>query len=289
MEEIFIRSYAKLNLYLDIIGRRDDHYHLIESLFHTVSLYDEFIIKPSEYFSVSTSGKYRLNNGMEENICTKVYFHFRDTYNLENNYDIKIVKNIPTGAGLGGGSSNAAAFIKFLCTTMKEELSHKDILSMAGWFGADVPFFIDGGAKWVSGIGEKLKPVSSLPFTALIFYPNIHISTKEAYSRFKRSMFDKGRFENFKYILKTNAGFNKINDALYNVFEENVFDMNHSILETKIAIENVLGEMLHLTGSGSALFTLYENEESLQNAYKKLNDSKNDHIKNTDIIKVNLI
>jgi len=289
MEEMFIRSYAKLNLYLDIIGKRKDSYHLIESLFHTVSLYDEFTIKPSEYFSVSTSGKYRLSNDMEENICTKVYFYFKDNYNLEQNYDIKIVKNIPTGAGLGGGSSNAAAFIKFLSSTIKEKLTHSTVLSIAEGFGADVPFFIDGGAKWVSGIGEKLKPVNNLPFTALIFYPNIHISTKEGYSRFKRNMFDKGRFENFKYMLKTNASFNKINDALYNVFEENVFDMDNSILETKTTIENILEEKLHLTGSGSALFTLYENEESLENAYNKLCDSENDYIKKTDIIKVNLI
>ena len=289
MEEIFIKSYAKLNLYLDIIGKREDNYHLIESMFHTVNLHDELSISQSEYFSISTSGKYKLNNNMEENICTKVFFHFKNTYNIEINYDIKIVKNIPTGAGLGGGSSNAATLIKFLSTTIKEELSDNDILSIAESFGADVPFFIDGGAKWVSGIGEKLKPINKLPFTALIFYPNINISTKEAYSRFNRSMFDKGRFENFKYILKTNANFNSINDALYNIFEDNVFDMNHSILETKTDIEGILEDKLHLTGSGSALFSLYENEESLEDAYKKLKHSKNENIKNTDIIKVKLI
>ncbi len=289
MEEIFIKSYAKLNLYLDIIGKREDNYHLIESMFHTVSLHDEFTIKPAQNFNISTSGKYKLYDNMEENICTKVFFHFKNNYSLENNYNIKIVKNIPTGAGLGGGSSNAATLINFLSTNIKEELTHNDILSMAEGFGADVPFFIDGGAKWVSGIGEKLTPINRLPFSALIFYPNINISTKKAYSRFNRTMFDKGRFENFKYILKTNASFNQINDALYNVFEENVFGMNHSILETKTDIESILEEKLNLTGSGSALFKLYENEESLEESYKKLKDSKNENIKNTDIIKVKLI
>ena len=289
MEEIFIKSYAKLNLYLDIIGKREDNYHLIESMFHTVSLHDEFTIKPSENFNISTSGKYKLNNDMEENICTKVFFHFKNNYNLESNYNIKIEKNIPTGAGLGGGSSNAATLIKFLSTVIKEELTHSDILSMAESFGADVPFFIDGGAKWVSGIGEKLKPINKLPFTALIFYPNINISTKEAYSRFNRGMFDKGHFENFKYMLKTNESFNKINDTLYNVFEENVFGMRHLVLETKTDIESILEEKLHLTGSGSALFALYENEELLEKSYKKLHNIKNKNIKNTDIIKVQLI
>lgn len=287
MEEMFIKSYAKLNLFLDIIGKREDNYHLIESLFHTVSLYDEFIIKPSEYFEISTTGKYKLTENEKDNICTKVYFYFKNSYEIQNNYNIQIIKNIPTGAGLGGGSSNAATLIKFLNNTLSKKLDYNQLLSIAESFGADVPFFIEGGAKWVSGIGEKLKHTGSLPFYALIFYPNTSVSTKEAYSMFECSMFDKGRFEKFKYIAKKEADFDKINNCLYNIFEENVFSLNPSILNIKTIIENTLDSKIHLTGSGSALFRLYETEEKLEKEYEKI--SNNNYTTSIDTFKVKLI
>ena len=108
-----IKAPCKINISLDITSKRKDGYHLIESLFHTVNLYDIIAIEKADKYNIITSGKYALEDDKEENIVTRIFNHFKNNMNLNNDYNIHIEKNIPTGAGLGGGSSDAANIIKF--------------------------------------------------------------------------------------------------------------------------------------------------------------------------------
>lgn len=284
-DSTIIKSFAKINLFLDIIKKREDNYHLIESLFRTISLYDEITITESNYYKISTSGKYAIDDS-ENNICTKVFNYFKDNLKLTKNYDIHIKKNIPTGAGLGGGSSNAAYLMKFFNSIIDNRLSDNELLKIAPFFGADVSFFLIGGCSWVSGIGEILEPIKEkLSFSIILFYPNIHVSTKEAYSNFDSSMFDKGDFRSFKNIIKSDYSFASIEKSLYNVFEPNVFTLKNEVLMAKKAIENVLNKDVHMSGSGSSMFVLYENINDQERDYNIL--SKNDNsIKNIDFYKL---
>lgn len=281
-----IKAPGKINISLDITSKRDDGYHLIESLFHTISLYDIISIEKSDEYSITTSGKFALDDNSEENIVTKIFKHFKNNMNLNDNYNIHIEKNIPTGAGLGGGSSDAAEIIKFFL----DELNiypDNDLIESFSKFGADIPFFIKGGCAWVSGIGEKIKNYDfTLPYNLILIYPNIHVSTKLAYSKFNYDDFNKSDIFYIKNMLDNkDINFEKIVSKTYNVFEKNVFNLEKRIEEIKIKAENIIKRKVSMSGSGSSLFALYENNDKNQDIdFEKLKSEID-----TDIYKLSLI
>lgn len=285
---IIKKSPCKINLFLDIKSKREDGYHLIESLFHTINLYD--IIKIEEYkeFKISTSSKYKLNDNNEGNIVSKVFYYFKNEMNLKKNYSINIEKNIPTGAGLGGGSSNAASVINFFL----EELNiipDNQLIESFSKFGADIPFFIRGGLSWVSGIGEKLFLYNfTLPYKIILIYPNIIVSTKLAYSKFTKEDFNKSDIFYIKNLLDKNnkIKFEDLYSHTYNIFEKNVFNLEPKIKEYKEKAENEIKRKICMSGSGSSLFALYnQNENIINEDYNKLKNI----FEYLDIYKLDLI
>lgn len=281
-----IKAPCKINLSLDITSKRDDGYHLIESLFHTVNLYDIINIEKSNEYNITTSGQFALKDETEENIVTKIFNHFKNNMGLDNNYSIHIEKNIPTGAGLGGGSSDAASIIKFFLSELNIEINNSLIESFSK-FGADIPFFIRGGCAWVSGIGEKIKNYDfTLPYNIILLYPNIHVSTKLAYSKFNKDDFNKSDVFAIKNMLDNkDYNFEDIVSKTYNIFEKNVFNIEKKIEEIKIEMENIINRKVSMSGSGSSLFALYKNnDEKIDDDFNKLKS-----IFNENIYKLNLI
>ena len=289
---IIKKSPCKINLFLDIKSKREDGYHLIESLFHTIDLFDIIKIEESKEFKISTSGKYKLNDNEEDNIVAKIFYHFKNQMELKKNYKINIEKNIPTGAGLGGGSSNAATMIKFFL----EELNIKpdnELIESFSKFGADIPFFIKGGLSWVSGIGEKIYSFNfTLPYKIILIYPNINVSTKLAYSKFTENDFNKSDIFYIKNLLEKNGriNFNDLYSHIYNIFEKNVFNIEPKIKEYKEKAETEIKRKICMSGSGSSLFALYNQNDKNENIiieedYNKLKNLFED----LDIYKLNLI
>ena len=288
---IIKKSPCKINLFLDIKSKREDGYHLIESLFHTIDLFDIIKIEENEEFKISTSGKYKLNDNEEDNIVAKIFYHFKNEVGLKKNYKINIEKNIPTGAGLGGGSSNAATMIKFFW----EELNIKPdsrLIESFSKFGADIPFFIKGGLSWVSGIGEKIYSFDfTLPYKIILIFPNINVSTKLAYSKFTENDFNKSDILYIKNLLEDFAiknkeiNFEDLYSHTYNIFEKNVFNIEPKIKEYKEKAENEIKRKICMSGSGSSLFTLYDKDENIDEDYNKLKNI----FENLDIYKLNLI
>ena len=288
---IIKKSPCKINLSLDIKSKREDGYHLIESLFHTVDLFDTIKIEENKEFKISTSGKYKLNDNEEDNIVAKIFYHFKNEIGLKKNYKINIEKNIPTGAGLGGGSSNAATMIKFFL----EELNIKPdsrLIESFSKFGADIPFFIKGGLSWVSGIGEKIYSFDfTLPYKIILIFPNINVSTKLAYSKFTESDFNKSDIFYIKNLLDNFAiknkeiNFEDLYSHTYNIFEKNVFNIEPKIKEYKEKAENEIKRKICMSGSGSSLFALYDKDENIDEDYNKLKNI----FENLDIYKLNLI
>lgn len=288
---IIKKSPCKINLFLDIKSKRKDGYHLIESLFHTIDLFDIIKIEENKEFKISTSGKYKLNDNEEDNIVAKIFYHFKNEIGLKKNYKINIEKNIPTGAGLGGGSSNAATMIKFFW----EELNIKPdsrLIESFSKFGADIPFFIKGGLSWVSGIGEKIESFDfTLPYKIILIFPNINVSTKLAYSKFTENDFNKSDILYIKNLLEDFAVKNKeinfedLYSHTYNIFEKNVFNIEPKIKEYKEKAENEIKRKICMSGSGSSLFALYDKDENMDKDYNKLKNI----FENLDIYKLNLI
>ena len=289
---IIKKSPCKINLFLDIKSKREDGYHFIESLFHTIDLFDIIKIEESKEFKISTSGKYKLNDNEEDNIVAKIFYHFKNEIELKKNYKINIEKNIPTGAGLGGGSSNAATMIKFFL----EELNIKpdnELIESFSKFGADIPFFIKGGLSWVSGIGEKIYSFNfTLPYKIILIYPNINVSTKLAYSKFTENDFNKSDIFYIKNLLEKNGkiNFNDLYSHTYNIFEKNVFNIEPKIKEYKEKAETEIKRKICMSGSGSSLFALYNQNDKNENIiieedYNKLKNLFED----LDIYKLNLI
>ena len=289
---IIKKSPCKINLFLDIKSKREDGYHLIESLFHTIDLFDIIKIEESKEFKISTSGKYKLNDNEEDNIVAKIFYYFKNQMELKKNYKINIEKNIPTGAGLGGGSSDAATMIKFFL----EELNIKpdnELIESFSKFGADIPFFIKGGLSWVSGIGEKIYSFNfTLPYKIILIYPNINVSTKLAYSKFTENDFNKSDIFYIKNLLEKNCkiNFNDLYSHTYNIFEKNVFNIEPKIKEYKEKAETEIKRKICMSGSGSSLFALYNQNDKNENIiieedYNKLKNLFED----LDIYKLNLI
>ena len=191
MERVRVKCYAKINLFL-ASPRKINSHHEIQSLIHSISLFDELFISkkkhPNDDDVVFLKGEnptvavktpdYDLT---KNNLLEKVYRYFRVNFSIPS-LTIALKKNIPIGAGLGGGSSDAAGLIVALDELFRLKLSHAEKIKIAQQFGSDVPFFIQGGLAIVEGVGERINPLRfSLTRPLLLVYPDEYISTKVAY------------------------------------------------------------------------------------------------------------
>ncbi|MBT4989618.1 MAG: 4-(cytidine 5'-diphospho)-2-C-methyl-D-erythritol kinase [Rickettsiales bacterium] len=264
-----LKSYAKLNIFLNIIGR-ENGFHLLESLFVYIDLYDELEILPSKESRLDISGAYAkelsdcLNIGglsyWENSIFTKVYNLFDRHYGLKDNFYIKLNKQIPIGAGLGGGSSNAACFLKYLLKFYDIKISLEDQYKLASEIGADCAFFMQDRARLVSGFGEQIGPIIDIdPFNINLITPNINSNTKLVFEYFKNS---KAAFSQKLSIDAINSIKNKIltSKDLLNLSRKYGNDLFEVFMQINHSHKNPINKILNenkemfLTGTGSCLY-----------------------------------
>lgn len=175
---------AKINLYLHVTGKRPDGYHLLNTLIAFTDIYDEITITPANNFSLEITGEFAPHVEKDErNIIVRAYRLMQQESNKHNNVAIKLVKNIPVGAGLGGGSTDASATLILLNEIWQTGFSKEKIAEIGLKLGADVPIFINRHTAFVSGIGEKIRNTENLPeIYALLVYPNKLIPTKDVFT-----------------------------------------------------------------------------------------------------------
>ncbi|MCD4701576.1 MAG: 4-(cytidine 5'-diphospho)-2-C-methyl-D-erythritol kinase, partial [Candidatus Aegiribacteria sp.] len=178
---VTLNARAKINLGLSILGRRPDGFHDIRSIFHEISLCDKIriSIKPGNGI-ISLSCSTAEIPSDSSNLVWKAADAFLNSTGELLDIDIELEKNIPSCAGLGGGSSNAAAVLKGLCQLTC--IKHIDLMDIAATLGSDVPFFIRGGAAVIEGRGELISEIPLIPFYAILIHPNLKVSTAWAYS-----------------------------------------------------------------------------------------------------------
>lgn len=263
MNSIDLKSRAKVNLSIDVLGKREDGYHLVEMIMQTIDLYDKLKITEIEENSIlikSNSLDIPLN---EDNIMYKAVKLLKNQFNIEKGIEISIEKNIPVAAGMAGGSSNAAAVLVGLNKLWNLGLSENELKDIGLKLGADVPFCITGGSALAEGIGEKLTNIKGLPedLNILVCKPNIFVSTKEVYQSLNMDKV-KRRPQNKELIdalQKEDVKF--ISENMVNVLEE-VTSLEYSEIGQieDIMIKNkALGSMM--SGSGPTVFGLFDNKD----------------------------
>ena len=265
---MIIPSYAKINLGLKIINKRPDGLHNIESVFLQISLHDSLTFSSSNKFSIISKGISCPTN--QNNILFKVIDILKKEYDININFKVLINKNIPIGAGLGGGSSNAAAFLKYLLEVNQIKLSNEKLVKLASQIGSDVPFFLNGGFQLIKGTGDYLQPIETTVFNnkkILLIHPKFHISTKWAYSEVKKHLLTSNNKPKFSALTE------KVNWNLFeNDFEKFVCTTYPEILKLKKLLKNDGALYSGLSGSGSTVFGLYNDNQSFDNILSLLKD-----------------
>ena len=263
MNSIKLKSRAKVNLSIDVLGKRQDGYHLVEMIMQTIDLYDliEINEKDNDQITIkSTSDEIPLDCN---NLVYKAADLIKKTFNLTKGVEIYIQKNIPVAAGMAGGSSHAAAILVGLNKLWNLNLSNQQLEKIGLKLGADVPFCINGGAVLALGIGEELTPIKGLTkdVCILVCKPDLFVSTKEVYECIDSKDIDKRPNNKFLIECLKNEDTRQLAENMFNVLEGVTMDKHPVIQQIKDIMTNnrALGAMM--SGSGPTVFGLYENRE----------------------------
>ncbi len=268
--QALIRSYAKINLFLDIVCKRRDGYHNIETIFQTISLHDVIEIELTSSTFELTCSDPAIPTG-RENLVHKAFRAASDCLKYAGGARIRIEKSVPPGAGLGGGSSNAAATLVAMTRLLEGGMSESQLQELGRTLGADVPFFITGGAAAGWQVGDKILSLPALPKTWIVLaIPHgVAVSTKEAYAdvrapdcegRYPETLSEcseklQGRVQVIESLGRSSAT-EKLGSILFNSFEESVFSRHPEIAKAKELLMTSGADGALMSGSGSAVFGL---------------------------------
>lgn len=270
-----LKSSAKVNLTLDVVGRRPDGYHILESIFYEVPIFDTIAIAITDnnmvdVQCVTKSPNESIPNG-EKNIAYVSAKRFLDTIgDTSHGVSIGILKNIPSQAGLGGGSSNSACVLKALNRMFDYPLTNAELIKLGASIGADVPFFIMGGTVYATGIGDVLTPLKPLPKLNMVIAKGTDgISTPQAYRQIDQ-------LSNVKHINNTlvlsaieNQDIVTLSKCCGNVFEQITLPQSITDIKNSMLKANALCSVM--TGSGSAVFGIFETPKLARECFNALN------------------
>lgn len=266
MNRVYKKARAKVNLTLNVLERRKDNYHNIESVFQKVSLYDEmYVSKTNEHDDIRIETNVANLEG-ENNIIYKAYQLLKNKYTQINGIDVFLKKNIPVQAGLGGGSTDCGGFIECMNKLFKLNLSKKDMQDIGVKLGADVPATFYNTPIIARGIGEKIEEIkSNAKLYILIIKPEFSCNTKEMYEKLDKgnSICQKYNTESMRKALEE-GNIVKIANNLYNVFETAVEDIGK--IKNELLSAGAIGSLM--SGSGSAVYGIFENKEKAKIGYE---------------------
>ena len=263
---------AKINLVLEVLGRRNDGYHEIKSIMQTVSICDRIVFEPDTSLSLTTN----LSSIQEEdNLVYQAAKLLKDSAGFKQGARITIEKLIPDGAGFGGGSSDAATTLISLNELWGLKLSASRLLGLAENLGSDVPFFIHGGTALIEGRGEKVTPLKWLyKLWYVISVPEVKIDnkTRKMYSLLTQKDFSAG--EHLNAVLEAINTDRRVQvSMLYNVFDSVGLKAFPEINQHWNMLVNAGIGYLHLSGSGPAIFCAFTTEVEAKNACSNIRKS----------------
>jgi 4-diphosphocytidyl-2-C-methyl-D-erythritol kinase len=260
VEKLIVESPAKINLGLNIVRKRNDGYHDIETIFLPLLLSDQITFRKSEALKLDTNSQ--LLNNPEDNIILKAIRSLEKRTNKKILVEVFVEKVIPIGGGLGGGSSNAAITLKTINKLFDLGLDSTTLFQIALELGSDVPYFLNPIPAFAESRGEILFPLKwELPYPILIVNPGIKIDTSWAFGKIKPSIPKRS----LKYLISSNTiepGL--LREFLRNDFEELVFVEFPQLKEIKETLYSLGAQFALMSGTGSTLYGIFSN---LQKAY----------------------
>lgn len=265
------KAYAKINLFLDVVGKRDNGYHDISSIMQTISIYDDIslTIAPGEGNTRIICDDSSLPTD-ENNILSKAVAKFKSYTNKEFTASFEVKKNIPVSAGLGGGSADGAAAIMLLNELTEADLSHEQLVKIASMVGADLPFLLYGGTAITEGIGEIITPIiNNSSLYLVVAKKKSGVSTVWAYNELDKAYND---FKPNSYSPKQQKCIslteglsrndnNLIVDNIFNIFEDTIGTVNKDVPELKKSMNDAGAIASMMSGSGPSVFGLFKCEE----------------------------
>ena len=278
MKKIYIKARAKVNLNLEILGKREDNYHNLESVFQKINLYDEIYIKKIQ------TDDFKLNINVKEldtkeNIIYKAYVKLKEQYKTITGIEVTVNKKIPMQAGMAGGSTDCAAFIIAMNKLFDLKLTKKEMEALGKSLGADVvPCFYNKAIK-AEGIGDIITNIDTdFKYYMLIIKPKIACNTKEMFQKLDTEE-DIQQLHTSENIIKAleNKDIYLLANNLYNVFEEVIQEKEISQDIKKELIKNGALQAL-MTGSGSCVYGIFKDKQSAKNAYIALKDKYQTYI-----------
>ncbi|MFO7445253.1 MAG: 4-(cytidine 5'-diphospho)-2-C-methyl-D-erythritol kinase [Ignavibacteriaceae bacterium] len=269
MHEYTIKAPAKINIGLNIISKRPDGYHNIETIFYPVSLYDTLSFLPSDKLTFSTTSEKLAKE--PDNLILKAVKLLEQYTGEKFLLDIKHKKNIPIGAGLGGGSSDAAATLLAVNEIYKLRIPVEELGILAGKLGSDAPFFLRNKPSFASSRGEVLREIDfNIPYPILLVNPGIHISTKWAYENITPKPISKSLLSHINNKIEVKD----YKYLFYNDFEDVIFRKFEELKEIKKTMYSMDALFSLMTGSGSTIFGIYPDMDKIKKAeghFNKLN------------------
>jgi 4-diphosphocytidyl-2-C-methyl-D-erythritol kinase len=261
-------AYAKINLGLLVLNKRPDGYHNIMTVFHRIDLFDRISFAPSAQISVISTSPDAPSD--ESNICHKAARLLCEALNVRDGVTITIEKNIPVGAGLGGGSSDAATVLRHLPAFWNRHPDQALLHELALELGSDVPYFLGSGSAVARGRGEILEYfLLDLPYTVLLCNPNIHVATGWAYAQLRphpgRESVDLKRI-----VLQEMHDPRILKEKLQNDFEPAVFPAHPEIGQLKEDMYSAGAAYAAMSGSGSSVYGLFTNTGEAQSLAARL-------------------
>ncbi|MBU2530817.1 MAG: 4-(cytidine 5'-diphospho)-2-C-methyl-D-erythritol kinase [Elusimicrobia bacterium] len=288
MNKIKLKSPAKINLFLEIMGKRQDGYHDLITVFAKINVFDYISIEKTVSEGIKVNMKSNSNLRLKkygDNIIHKTALRFFDEFKISPNVKIKFEKNIPVGAGLGGGSANSATVLLGLCRIYGIDLkrNHKKLALIARSLGADVPFFLSNSSFCIGrGIGDKLYPfkVKKKTYSIVLVYPGLPVSTEVAYSNLKLPSKKEVALNNVKCLklvrgLKAGKRLAEMRNLPMNRFEKAIFPKYSKIEKVKEKIMALGADMAMMSGSGSSVFGVFSSTITAKRAAKLISSGKN--------------
>jgi len=260
-KHIRILAPAKLNLFLEITGKRSDGYHEIDSLMHSIDIYDEL------HISIEGDGPRLETSGLDagpdtDNLALRAALLFNMKREIRTGFKITLNKKIPSGGGLGGGSSDCAAVLIGCNELTGNPFSREELQAMGAQLGSDVPFFFYCGTARCTGRGEKVIPISGIPpLNFVVFFPGFPVSTPKVYENLNLGLTN--RNDNTRLLVSLKTGWApEINTCFFNRLEKTVLAITPRLSAACIKLRHSGFPWLRITGSGSSMFQLIEEKKS---------------------------
>lgn len=264
------KAYAKINITLDILGKRNDGYHELEMIMQNVSLHDNITAEKTDGEILVSSNSGIIPKG-EKNIAYKAAEYMIKKYGIKGGVKIYIEKNIPVGAGLAGGSTDAAAAIKAVKSLYNLKLTEEEMEECASQIGSDVPFCINGKTSLATGRGTELKAISPMPKMYIVLAkPSFGVSTAFVYKNYKAENVEKR--PNTKAVIEAieKGDTKEIAKGLCNVLESVTAKKYDDIEKIKESLKAFGAENAIMSGSGPTVFGIFEDKNTADKAAEKI-------------------